>query len=50
MSKYKLCEIGFFKNGLNFSADKVDSGCKIIGIPDFGDKYVANIDGMKEIN
>ena len=50
MSKYKLCEIGFFKNGLNFSADKVDSGCKIIGIPDFGDKYVANIDGLKEIN
>ncbi len=50
MSKYKLSEIGFFKNGLNFRAHKVDSGCKIIGIPDFGDRYVANTDNLKEIN
>lgn len=50
MSKVKLSEIGTFKNGLNFSAEKVLSGCKMIGVPDFGDNYLAKLDGLKEVD
>lgn len=50
MSKVKLSEIGTFKNGLNFSAVKVLSGCKMIGVPDFGDNYFAKMDGLKRID
>lgn len=50
MSKVKLSEIGTFKNGLNFSAERVLSGCKMIGVPDFGDNYLAKLDGLKEID
>lgn len=50
MSKVKLSEIGIFKNGLNFSAERVLSGCKMIGVPDFGDNYLAKLDGLKEVD
>lgn len=50
MSKVKLKEIGRFKNGLNFSADRVAKGCKIIGIPDFGDRYFADLSSLSEID
>ena len=50
MSKVKLSEIGTFKNGLNFSAERVLSGCKMIGVPDFGDNYLAKLDGLKEVD
>lgn len=50
MSKVKLSEIGTFKNGLNFSAERVLSGCKMIGVPDFGDNYLAKLDELKEID
>ena len=50
MNKFKLSEIGEFKNGLNFNAENVETGCKMIGIPDFGDKYIANISNLREVN
>ncbi|MBS7298278.1 MAG: restriction endonuclease subunit S, partial [Eubacteriales bacterium] len=50
MSRIKLSEIGIFKNGLNFSAENVNSGCKMIGIPDFEDNYIAKLQNLKEIN
>lgn len=50
MSKVKLSEIGTFKNGLNFSEERVLSGCKMIGVPDFGDNYLAKLDGLKEVD
>lgn len=50
MAKVYLAQLGTFKNGLNFSAEKVGSGCKIIGIPDFGDRYIADINELKEID
>lgn len=50
MSRIKLLDIGTFKNGLNFSAEKVVSGCKMIGIPDFGDNYIANLETLKEVD
>ena len=50
MSKVKLSEIGTFKNGLNFSARRVLSGCKMIGVPDFGDNYLAKLDRLKEVD
>ena len=43
-------EIGTFKNGLNFSANKVKNGCKTIGIPDFGNRYFAEFDNLSEID
>ena len=48
--KVKLGEIGTFKNGLNYSADNIMSGCKMIGIPDFGYNYIAKIDDLREID
>ena len=50
MSKIKLKEIGSFKNGLNFSADHVSTGCKMIGIPDFGERYFAEFENLAEID
>lgn len=50
MSKVKLKEIGVFKNGLNFSADRVAKGCKMIGIPDFGNRYFADLSSLSEID
>ncbi len=50
MSKVKLKEIGTFKNGLNFSADRVAKGCKMIGIPDFGDRYLADLSNLSEVD
>lgn len=50
MSKIKLADIGEFKNGLNFSANSVQSGCKIIGIPDFDDNYIAKSIGLKQVD
>ncbi len=48
--KFTLSELGSFKNGLNFSATEVASGCKMIGIPDFSDNYIAPQTGLKEID
>lgn len=50
MSKIKLSEIGTFKNGLNYAADKADAGCKMIAIPNFCDNYIAKFNDLKEIN
>ena len=50
MNKVKLSEIGTFKNGLNFSAGSVLSGCKMIGVSDFEDNYLAKLDGLKEVD
>lgn len=48
--RVKLSEIGAFKNGLNFAAENVISGCKMVGIPDFEDNYIAKLEGLKEVN
>lgn len=50
MIKVKLKEIGSFKNGINFSADRVSKGCKMIGIPNFGDRYFADLSNLSEID
>lgn len=50
MSRVKLREIGTFKNGLNFSADRVSEGCKMIGIPDFGNRYFADFSNLSEVD
>lgn len=50
MAKVYLAQLGTFKNGLNFSAEKVGSGCKMVGIPDFGDRYIVNIEELREID
>ena len=51
MSKIKLSELGTFKNGLNYnSANIINGGCKIVGIPDFADKYIADLRCLNEVD
>ena len=50
MSRIKLSSIGTLKNGLNFASDSVQSGCKMIGIPDFENRYIANLENLKEVD
>lgn len=51
MSKTKLSELGTFKNGLNYNSSSTTfGGCKIVGIPDFTDKYIANLRCLHEVD
>ncbi len=50
MSKVKLSALGEFKNGLNFSSNDVDKGCKIIGVSNFGDKYIAEYSNLNQVS
>ena len=51
MSKIKLSELGSLKNGLNFnSGNIIYGGCKIIGIPDFADRYIADLRCLSEVD
>lgn len=50
MAKVCLAQLGTFKNGLNFSAQKVRSGCKMIGVPDFEDRYIADTRELNEVD
>lgn len=53
MSEWKeinFGEIATFRNGLNFKNDSQGKGCKIIGIPDFGDKLIPDYESLGEIN
>jgi len=43
-------EIAAFRNGLNFSNKSHGGGCKIIGIPDFGDRSIPDYESLGEIN
>lgn len=46
-----LNQLGTFKNGLNFNAESVSViGYDIIGIPDFGDNYIAPKDKLKKVD
>lgn len=46
-----LKQLGSFKNGLNFGAEAItEIGYDIIGIPDFGDNYVAPNHNLKKVN
>ena len=46
-----LNQLGTFKNGLNFNAESVSViGYDIIGIPDFGDNYIAPKDNLKKVD
>lgn len=51
MSKIKLSELGTFKNGLNYNSGNISNGgCKIIGIPDFADRYIADLRCLDEVD
>lgn len=43
-------KLATFRNGLNFSNKSHGKGCKIIGIPDFGDRSIPDYDSLGEIN
>ena len=46
----RLGDIAIFRNGLNFSNKSHGDGCKIIGIPDFGDRLIPDYESLGEIN
>lgn len=51
MSKIKLSELGTFKNGLNYNSGNItNGGCKIVGIPDFADRYIADLRCLSEVD
>lgn len=51
MKTKKLCELGTFKNGLNFSkSESIGSGCKILGVSNFENNTYIPIDTLEEIN
>ena len=51
MGKIKLSELGTFKNGLNYNSGNVSNGgCKIVGIPDFADRYIADLRCLSEVD
>lgn len=45
----KFGEIATFRNGLNFNNKSHGLGCKIIGIPDFGDRLIPDYNALGEI-
>jgi len=45
----KFGELASFRNGLNFNNKSHGLGCKIIGIPDFGDKLIPDYQSLGEI-
>jgi type I restriction enzyme, S subunit len=49
-NKIKLGKIATFRNGLNFKSDSRGLGCKIIGVPDFGDRLMPDYNSLTEIN
>lgn len=48
--KYRISEIGTLRNGLSYAAEEASHGCKIIGIPDFKDRYVAVLNDLAEVS
>lgn len=53
MSTYEEIEFGEiaeFRNGLNFKNESRGVGCKIIGVPDFGDRHTPDYESLGEIN
>ena len=49
MNKYRIREIGSLKNGLNYSSEHRGKGCKLIGIPDFKNRYLADYHNLAEV-
>ena len=43
-------QVAEFRNGLNFSKDSRGSGCILIGIPDFKDRFTPDYASLAEIN
>ena len=49
MNKHRIREIGSLKNGLNYSSEHRGKGCKLIGIPDFKNRYLADYHNLAEV-
>ncbi len=50
MQKYKLEELGEFKNGVNFSSDKMGSGFPLVNVKDVTDNCLINDDRLAKVN
>lgn len=49
MNKYKIHELGTLRNGLNYTSNHRGGGCRLIGIPDFKNRYLADYNNLAEI-
>ena len=43
-------DVAKFRNGLNFTKESRGSGCPLIGIPDFQNRFTPNYDSLEEID
>ena len=43
-------DVAKFRNGLNFTKESRSSGCPLIGIPDFQNRFTPNYDCLQEID
>ncbi|NDA62132.1 MAG: restriction endonuclease subunit S [Chitinophagia bacterium] len=50
MQKYKLEELGEFKNGVNFSSDKMGSGYPLVNVKDVTDNCLISDDKLAKVN
>lgn len=50
ISFLRLGDVAEFRNGLNFSKASRGSGCTLIGVPDFQDRFTPAYASLKEIN
>lgn len=50
MNLVKLSSLGTLKNGMNFSKEASTSGCKIIGVADFGNRVFPDYSSLDEID
>src|SRR5579862_8263942 len=45
----RLGDVAEFRNGVNFNANQVGSGVKIINVKDFGDRWTPGFDDLSEV-
>lgn len=50
MKTVKLSSLGTMRNGMNYGKSSITSGCKIIGVADFGNRVFPDYDALAEID
>lgn len=50
LQKYKLEDLGEFKNGVNFSSDKMGNGFPLVNVKDVTDNFLISDDRLAKVN
>src|SRR5262249_41205034 len=46
----RLGDLAEFRNGINYNKSNFGKGLKVVNVKDFGDRLVADFDGLEEVN